>query len=296
MLLAVLLLPAGVALPSRGAARLPRARIGRGLSMTVSLSKIDAAEEAHWRRWFWEQAEQAIEERFSSASKRELKRVREYIRVNREAEPLPKKLANNPQYDCIGGFFPGLTVAPFHACDGQPWAGLEQAYPAIKRELEALLAREQEFVDVGKPQGWKTMQIYYKGVLRPDFPAADCPQTMAALGGLRLAGETVAFQRQSPGTGLPRHVDPCSWVLGCHLGISCPDEGGELRPYISVAGDRYRWTDGGVMLFDPSFKHETFNPTAQARRAPQAPHRLPLTTPCLPLATYYQLPKVRAPH
>ena len=70
---------------------------------------------------------------------------------------------------------------------------------------------------------------------------------------LRLAGETVAFQRQSPGTGLPRHVDPCSWVLACHLGISCPT-GGEGAPYISVAGEKYHWQDGRVMLFDPSFK------------------------------------------
>ena len=57
------------------------------------------------------------------------------------------------------------------------------------------------------------MPIYYKGVLDPAFPADECPATMAAVGKLRLAGETVAFQRQSPGTGLPKHVDPCSWVL-----------------------------------------------------------------------------------
>ena len=145
MLLALLLaLPsAAVSLPSRRSARLPRVRASRGLSMTVSLSKQDAAEEAYWRRWFWEQAEEAIEERFASASKRELKRVREYIRANREDEPLPKKLSKNPQYECIGGFFPGLTVTPFLECTGQPWGGLAQAYPAIKRELDALLAREQ---------------------------------------------------------------------------------------------------------------------------------------------------------
>jgi len=51
-------------------------------------------------------------------------------------------------------------------------------------------------------------------------------------------------------------------VIACHLGIDCPEEG-DARPYISVAGKQYMWEEGAVMLFDPSFKHETFNPTSQ---------------------------------
>ena len=141
-----------------------------------------------------------------------------------------------------------------------------RAAPAIREELVGLLAREAEFEDIGKPLGWRTMPIYYRGERQASFPAEECPQTMGALGKLRLAGETVAFQRQSPGTGLPRHVDPCSWVVACHVGMVCPtgEEGGET-PYISVAGEKYHWREGEVMVFDPSFKHETFNPTSQDR-------------------------------
>lgn len=40
-----------------------------------------------------------------------------------------------------------------------------------------------------------------------------------------LAPETAAFQRQLPGTGLPLHVDPSNFVLGCHLGIDVPPAG-----------------------------------------------------------------------
>lgn len=127
----------------RAAGVTPLGRAGRGLSMTVSLSKQEAAEEAYYRRWFWDQAEEAIDARFASASKRELKRVREYISLNREDAPLPKKLSKNPQYECIGGFFPGLTVTPFLDCSGQPWGGLAGSYPAIKKEMDALLAQEQ---------------------------------------------------------------------------------------------------------------------------------------------------------
>ena len=127
----------------RAAGVTPLGRAGRGLLMTVSLSKQEAAEEAYYRRWFWDQAEEAIDARFASASKRELKRVREYISLNREDAPLPKKLSKNPQYECIGGFFPGLTVTPFLDCSGQPWGGLAGSYPAIKKEMDALLAQEQ---------------------------------------------------------------------------------------------------------------------------------------------------------
>ena len=145
MVLALLCGPAwaGLVPAHRVAGVTPLGRAGRGLSMTVSLSKQEAAEEAYYRRWFWDQAEAAIDARFASASKRELKRVREYIAINREDAPLPKKLAKNPQYECIGGFFPGLTVTPYLDCSGQPWGGLAEAYPAIKREVDGLLAREQ---------------------------------------------------------------------------------------------------------------------------------------------------------
>jgi len=232
----------------------------------VALSRSEAQEEAYWRSWFWDQAEEAIEERFASASKRDLKRVREYIEFNRQSEPpMPKKLKKNPHYDVLGGYFPGLTTDPFHKACGQPWDELARAYPAIKQELNGLIEREQEFEDVGKPLGWRTMPVFYKGELHPSFPADLCPETMLVLGSMRLAGETVAFQRQSPGTGLPRHVDPCSWVLACHLGMDCPREDGVESPYIWVAGQKYHWQEGEVMLFDPSFKHETFNPTSQDR-------------------------------
>ena len=253
----------------------------------------EAAEEAYWRTWFWDQAEDAInaDERFASASKRELKRIRDFIRFNRDEEPLPKKLRKNPQYEVDGGYFPGLTTQAFHDASGAPWQSVANAYPLIKAELDRLIEREQQFVDIGKPLGWRTMPIFYRGEPHPDFPADECPHTMATLSGMRLAGETVAFQRQSPNTGLPRHVDPCSWVLACHLGMDCPDEGGDIgSPYIEVAGTKYHWRDGDVMLFDPSFRcvhcarpkracltshpdnasllahrHQTFNPTSQER-------------------------------
>ena len=107
------------------------------------LVNAEDAEEAYWRAWFWDQAEEALDKRFPDASKRDLKRVREYIKHNRDNALLPKKLSKHPHYEVIGGYFPGLTTTPFHSTDSEPWQGLERAYPAIQKELQSLLEREQ---------------------------------------------------------------------------------------------------------------------------------------------------------
>lgn len=57
---------------------------------------------------------------------------------------------------------------------------------------------------------------------QPGVNYALLPRTLSTLRRLPLAPETAAFQRQLPGTGLPLHVDPSNFVLGCHLGIDIP--------------------------------------------------------------------------
>lgn len=75
------------------------------------------------------------------------------------------------------------------------------------------------------------------------------PRTLAALRRLPLAPETAAFQRQLPGTGLPLHVDPSNFVLGCHVGVVIPAasaggagvgsaDGSATASVVTAAGDR----------------------------------------------------------
>lgn len=68
------------------------------------------------------------------------------------------------------------------------------------------------------------------------------PRTLSALRRLPLAPETAAFQRQLPGTGLPLHVDPSNWVLGCHVGVVVPAPTGVMpvRPPGDAAGEGFR--------------------------------------------------------
>ncbi|CAN0377928.1 unnamed protein product, partial [Scytosiphon promiscuus] len=100
------------------------------------------------------------------------------------------------------------------------------------------------------------------------------PRTLSALRQLPLAPETAAFQRQLPGTGLPLHVDPSNFVLGCHLGVVIPPpigdpsdrrNGKSEKAWIEVAGEKRHWETGGAFVFDPSFLHRTRNPTEGER-------------------------------
>ena len=219
----------------RAAGVTPLGRAGRGLLMTVSLSKQEAAEEAYYRRWFWDQAEEAIDARFASASKRELKRVREYISLNREDAPLPKKLSKNPQYECIGGFFPGLTVTPFLDCSGQPWGGLAGSYPAIKKEMDALLAKEQaraaacsprlasprlaaSCADAGRPNLDLTLTLSRSSKTWASLRGGrQCPFTTKACSSLSSRPRSVQ-RRWRPSADYGSQVDPRAVQLGVGLG------------------------------------------------------------------------------
>lgn len=77
---------------------------------------------------------------------------------------------------------------------------------------------------------------------QPGVNYALLPRTLSALRRLPLAPETAAFQRQLPGTGLPLHVDPSNFVLGCHLGIDVPPaadvDASSVRDLDSVRGGK----------------------------------------------------------
>lgn len=77
---------------------------------------------------------------------------------------------------------------------------------------------------------------------QPGVNYALLPRTLSALRRLPLAPETAAFQRQLPGTGLPLHVDPSNFVLGCHLGIDVPPaadvDASSPRDFVSVRGGK----------------------------------------------------------
>ncbi|CAM9122157.1 unnamed protein product, partial [Hapterophycus canaliculatus] len=166
----------------------------------------------------------------------DLSRVWDFVAHNREGRGPPAEAS--PSYRATGLYFPGLEAKPWWDKSEFPWLrALEEAAPDITREMKALArAGGQRSYRGGTgemstvydaTQGWGTMRIRYMGRFgQPGVNYALLPRTLSALRGLPLAPETAAFQRQLPGTGLPLHVDPSNFVLGCHLGVVIPSPPG----------------------------------------------------------------------
>jgi ornithine lipid ester-linked acyl 2-hydroxylase len=153
-----------------------------------------------------------------------------------------------------------------------PWAAeIEQAYPAIRAELERVLARKNElpnFQDISsdvktitRDAGWKT--FFLVGFGKPSARnIALCPQTWEAV--RRIPGlKTAMFSIFEPGKHLPAHRGPYNGVLRLHLGLIVP----EPREKIAIRVDRQvcHWQEGKVLIFDDAYEHEAWNHSGQTR-------------------------------
>ena len=177
--------------------------------------------------------------------------------------------------------FPGLPQIAFYPRETFPWLeALEAQTPAIRAELEALLAGEERFrpyleQDPHSPQlndrsnvgsmHWSAFYLWRDGALVEEN-AARCPATVAALEGVPgpdVPGQTptALFSRLKPGTHIPPHNGMVNTRLICHLPIIVPPDCGELR-----VGNYVRpWVEGEAFVFDDSMEHEAINRSDRER-------------------------------
>jgi hypothetical protein len=171
-------------------------------------------------------------------------------------------------------YYPCLPQQPFFDTDALPWiAALEAAAPAMRAELEAILADDgaeiapyvvaepgrpaKRHVLLGDPK-WSALHLYRSGVPVP-ANADRCPATMAALAQApipHIAGRSpmALFSVLSPGTHIPPHHGMMNTRLICHIPLIIPDGcrlrvGNEVR---AVEQDR-------ALLFDDTIEHEAWN-------------------------------------
>lgn len=149
-------------------------------------------------------------------------------------------------------------------------AALEAGFPAIRAELDAVLAaweRIPAFQEIQPEQAaltqderWKTYVFYGYGAW-VDANRAECPQTSALLEqvpGLRAA----MFSILAPGKQIPPHRGPYAGVLRYHLGLRVPDP---ARCGIRVGRDVAHWAEGQSLLFDDSHDHQAWNDADELR-------------------------------
>lgn len=177
--------------------------------------------------------------------------------------------------------FPGLPQIALYPRESFPWLdALEAETPAIRAELELLLAGEERFKpylerDAHSPQlndtsnvgslDWGAFYLWRDGALVTEN-AQRCPATVAALEAVPspdVPGQTptALFSRLAPGTHIPPHNGMVNTRLICHLPIIVPRNCGELR----VGNYSRPWVEGEALVFDDSIEHEAINRSDESR-------------------------------
>jgi aspartyl/asparaginyl beta-hydroxylase (cupin superfamily) len=176
-------------------------------------------------------------------------------------------------------FYPGLPHRQFFDTAEFDWvADLEAAEPAIRAELEAVLASDtghKPYVEadptrpnkghklLGDPN-WSAFHLIENGA--PVAGNADrCPTAMAALADLpipQIVGRSpmVLFSVLKPRTHIPPHSGMLNTRLIVHLPLIVPD-----KCRLRVGNDVRGVVAGKVMIFDDSIEHEAWNDSDDTR-------------------------------
>lgn len=147
---------------------------------------------------------------------------------------------------------------------------VEAAWPAVRAEVEALLAGPTEIPHIedvtgGIPQGnvgpWRSFVLMHQGRWI-DWNCERCPDTTAlvrSIPGLTVAG----FSVLEPGTHITTHRGPNKGALRYQLGVIVPGSEGDCR--IRVGDEMIHWREGEGVVFDFTVEHEAWNDTDAIR-------------------------------
>jgi len=176
--------------------------------------------------------------------------------------PLSEHANQRPEF-----FYPGLNNRPWYDPSEIPACRiLEDAYPAIRAELDSVLGYRKGFETfagtIGERESYITgdMNVFY---LRDAFSTQPeriatnrnlCPQTAKAIDNLPRMGETAFFSALNPGTYLAPHCGAENLRVTVHLGLKIPKDCA-----IEVGGIAKTWQEGKCIVFDDSFTHCAWN-------------------------------------
>lgn len=177
--------------------------------------------------------------------------------------------------------YPYLPAEQFFQRRHFPWLErLEAATPAIRAELQALLAAGGEgfapyvayppgapvnqWANLNHNDAWAAQFLIQHGVPQEGVRAR-CPQTAAVLDSLPLLdlpgrGPVAFFSLLKPATHIPPHTGATNIRTIVHLPLIVPPGctfrvGNETRP----------WIEGEAFAFDDTIEHEAMNPSDELR-------------------------------
>jgi Aspartyl/Asparaginyl beta-hydroxylase len=170
-------------------------------------------------------------------------------------------------------YFPGLPQQAWYSPESFPWAAeLEAAAPAMRAEIERVLADEQgtePYVQEHSERAsrghsllndarWSAFHLWKDGE-RVEENARRCPLIRRLLELLpipRIKGRSpmALISILKPGTHIPPHHGMLNTRLICHVPLVVPN-GCRLR----VGAETREVVEGKAMIFDDSFEHEAWN-------------------------------------
>ena len=176
-------------------------------------------------------------------------------------------------------YFPGLPQIQFYERSSFPWlAALEEAAPAMRAELEAVVEEEGAFkpyveATPNRPQpanhllgdlDWAAFDLWKGGVPVPGN-AERCPRTMEALGNapmpvIKGRSPMALFSRLRPGAHIKPHHGLLNTRLICHIPLVAPP-----NCRLRVGNEVREWEEGKALIFDDSIEHEAWNGSDRTR-------------------------------
>ncbi|WP_295994190.1 aspartyl/asparaginyl beta-hydroxylase domain-containing protein [Rugamonas sp.] len=176
--------------------------------------------------------------------------------------------------------YPGLLPQPFFDRADFPWLdAIEAGTDNIRDEFLKVLQAEQgftpyltypddvphnQFAELNNSPRWSAFHLLKDGVAVPEH-AAQCPQTMALLGGAPQPDQpgrtpTAMFSLLKPNTHIPPHTGVSNARLVTHLPLIVPPDCG-----FRVGNETRSWVPGQAWVFDDTIEHEAWNRSAQLR-------------------------------
>jgi aspartate beta-hydroxylase len=204
----------------------------------------------------------ALERMRAKFSATELARVEHAVKVYlEEVKDGPASAHQKPGFL----FFPGLPQGPFHEVALQSWsAKLSAAFETIRTEVLAALRKQDGLdKDLAKPS-WDTFLVR-QGV-RDEANLKRFPKTAAVLNSLELCdvagqGPEVCISVMQPGARTLPHQGLTNTRLMLQLPLQAA---GDCALHVHGGAER-TYQQGEALMFDDTFRHESWNRSEQPR-------------------------------
>lgn len=157
-----------------------------------------------------------------------------------------------------------ISSAPF------PWVvDLEANWAAIRRELDAVMARRATIADMrdlspveySQAKMWKVFVFCAYGI-RSAENCRRCPETVRLLDKIPDL-ELACFSILEPGAHLAAHRGAYKGLIRAHLGLIVPEPRELVR--MAVGQTTIHWEEGKCIVFDDTYRHEVWNDTTSVR-------------------------------